>query len=224
MTSASTRPLGRRHAAATFALRFTSLLPPSQAEVKAATSELERLVSEEAFSTQDLALLHGQMPTDQKEAVLQLFKNGEVKVLVRCVVVSAEDSAFTIAGHLHQRLGHVATCDVCVCARASVQHNSGRGGGRRASGSHGCIAVRVPRQVYGRGLNTTWRLFLRSSQATIMIIEHAERFGFAQLHQLRGRVGRSHRQSYCYLVYGDEANAAVEKKMKVIKHAPCCMP
>ncbi len=47
--------------------------------------------------------------------------------------------------------------------------------------------------------------------ATVMVIEHAERFGLAQLHQLRGRVGRGSQQSWCFLLYSRLGGDAGER-------------
>ena len=53
-------------------------------------------------------------------------------------------------------------------------------------------------------------------EATVIVIENAERFGIAQLHQLRGRVGRNDLQSYCYLIcYSDSENATNRMKAMV---------
>ena len=53
--------------------------------------------------------------------------------------------------------------------------------------------------------------------ATIMIIEHAERFGLAQLHQLRGRVGRGSQRSACLLLYKEPLSDTAQARLETIK-------
>jgi ATP-dependent DNA helicase RecG len=115
-------------------------------QAKAATVEFARL-RDEVWPDLRLALLHGQMPAKEKEAVMTSFRAGEVDVLVATTVIE--------------------------------------------------VGVDVP-------------------NATVMIVEDADRFGMAQLHQLRGRVGRGAEQSWCYLL-GAATTPDSETRLKAIE-------
>ncbi|HVS70360.1 MAG TPA: ATP-dependent DNA helicase RecG [Phycisphaerae bacterium] len=55
--------------------------------------------------------------------------------------------------------------------------------------------------------------------ATIMVVEHADRFGLSQLHQLRGRVGRGNKQSYCILLADQKTDEAVARIQAMVRHS-----
>jgi ATP-dependent DNA helicase RecG len=114
--------------------------------MKAATRMYEHL-AKDLFRDIEVGLLHGRMKADEKEAVMERFQKGEVKILVSTTVIE--------------------------------------------------VGVDVP-------------------QATVMVIEDAERFGLAQLHQLRGRVGRGAHQSYCLLVTGKLNDTARERIQSLV--------
>lgn len=99
-------------------------------DLRAAVQEYERLRAE-VFPHRRLGLLHGQLPTEEKDAVMRAFREGELDLVVATSVVE--------------------------------------------------VGIDVP-------------------NATAMVIEHAERFGLSQLHQLRGRVGRGSARSICILI------------------------
>ena len=117
-------------------------------EARAATEELERLAAEELHGLR-LGLLHGQMPSADKEAAMTEFRAGNVDVLVATTVIE--------------------------------------------------VGVDVP-------------------NATVMVVEDAERFGLLQLHQLRGRVGRGAHASACYLL-ADPGTPQGEARMEAMVHS-----
>jgi len=54
-------------------------------------------------------------------------------------------------------------------------------------------------------------------EATVMVVEHAERFGLAQLHQLRGRIGRGAKRSTCLLLYQAPLGATAKARLKIMR-------
>lgn len=115
-------------------------------EIKAVKQEYEKL-SKEVFPDLRITMLYGKMKPQEKEIIMQDFRNGEIDILVSTSVIE--------------------------------------------------VGIDVPR-------------------ATVMMIEGSERFGLSQLHQFRGRVGRSDMQSYCFLFTTEESQQN-RKRLKVME-------
>jgi ATP-dependent DNA helicase RecG len=75
--------------------------------------------------------------------------------------------------------------------------------------AEGRLSVLVATTVVEVGVNVP--------NATIMVIEQAERFGLAQLHQLRGRVGRGRRESACVLLYDPPLSELAQKRLDILR-------
>ena len=108
-----------------------------KADLRAAETEFVRLGKED-FAGREIALLHGRLRGEEKDAIMRAFLAGEIDVLVATTVIE--------------------------------------------------VGIDVP-------------------NATVMVIENAERFGLSQLHQLRGRIGRGDQGGLCVVISGAEAGA-----------------
>lgn len=80
-----------------------------------------------------------------------------------------------------------------------------------AQGEQGQMKILVATTVIEVGIDV--------KDATIIVIENCEQFGLSQLHQLRGRVGRDQKQSYCILLYGKKFGANGRKRMAIMKQS-----
>jgi len=115
-------------------------------DLKPAVRMFEQL-ARNVFPEFRVGLLHGRLPSDEKESMMQSFKRGEVQILVATTVVE--------------------------------------------------VGVDVP-------------------NATMMLIEHADRFGLSQLHQLRGRIGRGSKKSYCLLMVEERRSEISQERLNTM--------
>ncbi|MBI3636492.1 MAG: ATP-dependent DNA helicase RecG [Candidatus Rokubacteria bacterium] len=112
-------------------------------DLKAAT-DMARHLQRDVFPNLTVGLIHGRLHVDEKDAIMQRFKAGEIHVLASTTVIE--------------------------------------------------VGIDVP-------------------NASVMLIEHAERFGLSQLHQLRGRVGRGPWKSYCVLLHAGRLTEDAERRI-----------
>lgn len=117
-------------------------------DLRAATEAYEELKNV-IFPDFRVELIHGRMKSDEREKIMQDFRNGKIHILVSTTVIE--------------------------------------------------VGVDVP-------------------NATIMVIEHAERFGISQLHQLRGRVGRGSEESFCILMSDSDSETAKERLEAIVNN------
>jgi ATP-dependent DNA helicase RecG len=122
------------------------VIEESETQAMKAAQQMYEHLSREVFPQIAVGLMHGRLGPGEKEAVMQRFKENELKILVSTTVIE--------------------------------------------------VGVDVP-------------------NASVMLIEQAERFGLSQLHQLRGRVGRGAAQSYCILVT-EKLNDAARERIRTL--------
>ena len=106
---------------------------------------------------------------------------------------------------------HAALAKV-LGARVGLVHGRLKGKAKdapMAAFAAGEIAVLVATTVIEVGVDVP--------EATVMVIEHAERFGLAQLHQLRGRVGRGSAESSCVMLYAPPLGEAARARLKIMR-------
>ncbi len=137
----------------------------------------------------------------------QEVEKGRQVFIVYPLVEESEKVELAAATEMHRKLERRIFPEVRVGLVHGRMRPDEKNAAMRAFAA-GEIAILVSTTVIEVGVDVP--------NATVMVVEHAERFGLAQLHQLRGRVGRGEQQSYCILMVGRAASDDARERLRVL--------
>ena len=143
---------------------------------------------------------------DVEDGIARALTRGE-RIYWVCPMVS--ESELTDLAAAEARYAHLATRFGDAVALAHGQMDPERRDRALAEFAEGSRRLLVATTVIEVGVDVP--------EASIMVIEHAERFGLAQLHQLRGRVGRGAAQSYCLLLHEDGLSETMRRRLTLLR-------
>ncbi|MBR2536258.1 MAG: ATP-dependent DNA helicase RecG [Hyphomicrobium sp.] len=150
------------------------------------------------------------MPVDHLERLIERLRvqlaEGAQVYWVCPLIESNEQSELAAAEERHAHLAQLFGNTVGLLHGAL---NAKEKDATMAAFAAGDLKILVATTVIEVGVNVP--------NANIMVIEHAERFGLAQLHQLRGRVGRGSRESYCMLLYKQPLGVTAEERLTMME-------
>jgi ATP-dependent DNA helicase RecG len=169
--------------------------------------EVSRLLEKPAGRQPIRTTLHALATlADVVEAIARALDAG-ARVYWVCPLV-AESIASDLAA-AEARFAELRTRFGATVGLAHGQQEAGQRDAALADFAAGRIRLLVATTVIEVGVDV--------AEATVMVIEHADRFGLAQLHQLRGRVGRGAAQSYCLLLHDDGLTEAARRRLTLLR-------
>jgi len=142
-------------------------------------------------------------------------------------VIAACGRAMAAGARIYWVCPHVAESETIEAAAAETRYAELRERfGEVVALAHGRLDIAVREAALARFAAGDARLLVATTvievgvdvpEATVMVIEQAERFGLAQLHQLRGRVGRGAARSYCMLLYDEAAGRVARDRLSILR-------
>jgi ATP-dependent DNA helicase RecG len=163
-------------------------LPPGRLPVKT-------IAKPESRRDEIYALVRGQIESGRQAYVVYPLVEESAKVDLKAATGMADHLAHDVFPEFHVGLLH---------------------GRMKSDGKDRVMKSFVAGDLHILAATTVVEVGVDVPNASVMIVEHAERFGLSQLHQLRGRVGRGRHQSYCCLIYQSPLSEEARERLKAM--------